>query len=352
MQYLKAKGLFFSFLAICMLAQACNSGLIGRPESALSLPQNAQPGSPTPLPTYTPTPAPMGSENNPLLLGLIAPNITPEQQEALNTLQVIFKEKLNLHFNIQVFPHYFALEEALLDGKVALSWLGPVEYILASQKKLATVSLVSMHAGVKAYGTQFFANKDSRFQSFFDPSKNISAVEAAYALSQFNGTKGCFISKKSLAGYWVPMGYLTLNNIQVQEPIFTQSSTGSLRSLYIKGVCDFAVTYSSISDPRTASTVITDLNDILNQVPVIWASPAIIPNQAFAYSQNIDLPLQIKLSAFLIQFSNTPEGREILSKAMDYEINGLFAIPDSTYDTLRSLLKVQELRLSELVNQP
>jgi hypothetical protein len=66
----------------------------------------------------------------------------------------------------------------------------------------------------------------------------------------------------------------------------------------------------------------------------------------------LELPLQTKISEFLIQFSNTTAGRQLISKAMDYEINGLFAVLDSFYDALRDLLKVQEIRLSDLLEQP
>ncbi|HSN93948.1 MAG TPA: PhnD/SsuA/transferrin family substrate-binding protein, partial [Anaerolineaceae bacterium] len=261
-------------------------------------------------------------------------------------------QSINLQFSYELYPSYFQLEEEILQGHVNFSFLGPIEYLIGSQKELLTPGLISTHAGVKSYGTQFFAHKDSNFLAFFDPTTNISNANAAAALRQFNGTKGCFISENSLAGYWVPMGYLKSANVITQEPVFTQSSAASLRSLYIQGICQFAVTYSSISDPRTASIVITDLPDLLDKVPIIWTSPAVIPNRAITYSTNLALPIQTKISEFLIQYSNTIEGRKIIGDALDYETNGLSTVPDSFYDPLRDLLKVQDLRLSDLLEQP
>ena len=347
-----AKSLCFGIVLLFLFLQACSSGSVARPEGASSNAGVKNASSPTPLPTYTPTPAPLGSLENPITLGLIASQNNQEQKLALSEFILTLKQALNLQFTYELYSNYFELEEEILNGRVNLTFLGPIEYLIGSQKELLTPGLISTHAGVKSYGTQFFAHKDSKFQTFFDPTTNISNANAASALRQFNGTKGCFISENSLAGYWVPIGYLKSANVPIQEPVFTQSSAASLRSLYIQGICQFAVTYSSISDPRTASIVITDLPDILDKVPIIWISPAVIPNRGIAFSKALELPLQTKISEYLIQYSNTVEGRELISKALDYETNGLSAVPDSFYEPLRELLNVQDLRLSDLLEQP
>lgn len=347
-----AKMLCFGVVFVFLLLQACSTGSSARPQVEGNSPANVNAFSPTPLPTYTPTPAALGSTENPITLGLIASGNNQEQKLALDQLVMKLQQDLNLQFAYGFFTGYFELEEAILNGNVGLTFLGPIEYLIGNQKDLFSAGLVSTHAGVKSYGTQFFAHKDSNFQPFFDPTTNTSNTNPATALRQFNGTKGCFISEKSLAGYWVPVGYLKSANIPIQDPVFTQSSAASLRSLYIQGVCQFAPTYSSISDPRTASIVINDLPDIMDKVPVIWASPPVIPNRAIFYSNALELPLQTKISEFLIQFSNTTEGREMISKALDYEINGLSAVPDSFYDALSNLLNVQEIRLSDLLELP
>ena len=347
-----ARLISFCIFLVLVFLQACSTGSGARPQVNVNSPANINASSPTPLPTYTPTPAALGSQENPITLGLNASWNNQEQKLALDQMVLKLQQDLNLQFTYEYFAGYFELEQAILDGYVDITFLGPIEYLIGNQKDLFTAGLVSTHAGVKSYGTQFFAHKDSKFQSFFDPTTNTSNANPATALRQFNGTKGCFISDNSLAGYWVPMGYLKSANVPIQDPVFTQSSAASLRSLYIQGICQFASTYSSISDPRTASIVINDLPDIMDKVPVIWASPPVIPNRAIFYSNALELPLQTKISEYLIQFSNTTEGRELMSKALDYEINGLSAVPDSFYDALRNLLDVQEIRLSDLLELP
>ena len=347
-----AKSLCFGIILLFLFLQACSSGSVGRPEIAGGNSGQSNSSSSTPLPTYTPIPAPLGSLENPITLGLVGSQNNQDQKMALAALAQILQESLNLQFSFELYANYFELEQEIHGGQVQIAFLGPIEYLIGSQKNLINPGLISTHAGVKAYGTQFFAHKDADFQTFFDPTTNTSNANAVTALRQFNSTKGCFISKNSLAGYWVPMGYLKSANVSVQEPVFTQSSAASLRSLYVQGICQFAVTYSSISDPRTASIVIVDLPDILNKVPIIWTSPAVIPNHAISYAKSLELPLQTKISEFLIQYSNTIEGRDMISKSLDYETSGLSAIPDSFYDSLRDLLQIQDLRLSDLLEQP
>jgi len=347
-----ARPLSGGVILLFLLLQACSAGLAARPQLTGGNSGMSAASSPTPLPTFTPTPAALGTGENPITLGLIGSWNNQDQKLALDQLVLNLQQDLNLQFAYEYYAGYFELEESILNGKVDFTFLGPIEYIIGKQKDLLAAGLVSTHAGVKSYGTQFFAHKDAKFQAFFDPTTNTSNANPANALRQFNGTKGCFISEDSLSGYWVPMGYLIGANIPIQEPVFTQSSAASLRSLYIQGVCQFAVTYSSISDPRTASNVITDLPDIMDKVPIIWASPPVIPNHAVFYSNSLALPMQAKISEHLIQFSNTVEGRDLLSKALDYEINGLSGVPDSFYDPLRALLEVQDIRLSDLLELP
>ena len=108
---------------------------------------------------------------------------------------------------------------------------------------------------------------DSDFEIYFNAGTNSSTADARAALGQLSGLRGCLTDENSLAGYWVPLGYLNLNNIPSLEPIQTYSYSASIRALYIKGVCSFAATYAISADPRTSSEVITDLPDVIEKLP-------------------------------------------------------------------------------------
>ncbi len=304
----------------------------------------------TPMPTITPTPPPLGSSANPLVIGVISPNPSQSQMTALQTLSDLLSEALAIEVTHTIFPTYLDLETELQKKLVHLVWLQPVEYLLASEKELVTAQLVANHLGITAYGIQFIGHQDSNFKLYFDVGNNQSTASAATALSQLAGLRPCLTSENSLAGYWLPLGYLEQANIQVQEPIQTYSYSASLRALYIKGVCSFSATYAISGDPRSSSEVITDLPDVMSRLPVLWVSPPIIPSLNFSISPDLPLPLINQLTDFLLQYSRTDTGKLVLTDTNQYAIEALEPIQDSAYEELRNLLSIQDVRLPNILN--
>src|SRR5690606_31009296 len=105
---------------------------------------------PTPMPTYTPTPASLGSVENPIVIGIIIQENVPGQAEALQSVLMHLTEGLSLSFTSRVFGNYVDLELALQRGEVDMAWLTAPEYLLASQKDLVSALLVTNHLGVTA----------------------------------------------------------------------------------------------------------------------------------------------------------------------------------------------------------
>lgn len=306
---------------------------------------------PTPRPTYTPTLAPTGSAENPYRMGILQPDVTEDQRTGANLLAAHLTQNLGVSFTITFFADYFQLEAALQNGNAQFAWLQPVEYILAAQKQLLTAMLVTNHLGVNAYGVQFLGHVDSNFATYFDPNTNTSTGSATQALQQFSGLRPCFTNESSLAGYWVPNGFLVQNAIRTKEPVFTFSSSASIRSLYIKGVCDFAATYADFADPRTSSEIIMDLPDALAKVPVVWTSGKIIPNMSLSALPTTDLALRNRIAEQLIQIARTEEGKQLLSAMLNYDVAGLDGILDGNFDDLRNLLRIQGTNLYSLIDQ-
>jgi len=185
--------------------------------------------------------------------------------------------------------------------------------------------------------------------SFYDVGTGKASAEAAAALAQFAGLRPCLTQTKSLAGYWLPLAYLAQNNIPTQPPILTYSYSAAMRAVYIKGICDFTATYAISSDPRTSSEVIGDLPDALQRLPIIWISPAVIPNLAFAASPSLPLPLTVQISDYLLQLGRTEDGRTLLTALNQYDIAGLEAIPDDAYTPLRQLLAAADAHLIDIL---
>jgi len=108
----------------------------------------------------------------------------------------------------QVFSSYHDLISALEGGSVQISWLPPLTYIYAYQNNAADVALVTNHFGVYQYGSQFLANSDSHFQSYFDPTHKSGYRYEAKALAQFKGLRPCWVDLQSPSGYLVPASLL------------------------------------------------------------------------------------------------------------------------------------------------
>ena len=341
--------LLITALLISILISACNSAG-GQPTLEFNATTPTPDlGLPTAMPTYTPTPAALGSPDNPIVMGVIFDSQVDGQSEALQSVIMHMNEGLSLNFEARVFANYIDLELALQRGEVDMTWLTPPEYLLASQKSLVSSLLVTTHLGVTAYGVQFIGHQDADFERFFNPATNSSNVPASEALQQFAGLRPCLTQEDSLAGYWVPLGYLTQNNLEVNRPVLTYSFSSTIRALYVKGICAYGATYALSADPRTSSEVISDLNDVIEKVPIIWLSPPIIPNLNLSVSTKMELTLQNRISEFLRNFSRETVGRSLLSQMLNYEVAQLEPLHDTSYQSLRDLLTPTNVRLADLV---
>ncbi|MGB4594816.1 MAG: PhnD/SsuA/transferrin family substrate-binding protein [Anaerolineaceae bacterium] len=344
-----------SLITFCLvgvlLLSACSSTQSRPSSEAIVSPEVSIDTLSTPMPTYTPTLPPVGSNENPYRMGIVDSMVTETQRSDADRLASQLSANMGVIFTVIFFADFLQLEEALQKGFVQFAWLQPVEYILAAQKQLLTSVLVTNHLGVTAYGVQFLGNVDSNFTSYFDSGTHTSTTSAVQALQQFSGLRPCYSSERSLSGYWVPNGLLAQNAINTKEPVFTYSSSASIRALYIKGVCDFSATYAYLADPRTSSEIITDLSDVLSKVPIIWTSGKIIPNLSLSAVPTLDLAFRNRVAEQLIQTVRTDEGKQMFSSLLDYDVVGMDGILDGTYDDLRGLLRSQGVNLYSLIGQ-
>ncbi|NLB71485.1 MAG: phosphate/phosphite/phosphonate ABC transporter substrate-binding protein [Chloroflexi bacterium] len=347
---LKTRFLVYGGLLLCLILLGSCSGFLNQQPTLDFNPVTltAEPLPLTPLPTYTPTTVPIGSEGNPLVMGIIIDEFVAGQNEAVQSVMMHMSEGLGLEVVARPFGNYVDLELALQRSEVQLAWLTAPEYLLASQKNLASSLLVTNHLGVTAYGIQFLGHNDGELESHFDAATNTSPSTAGQALAQLAGLRPCLTEEDSLAGYWVPLGYLNQNSISYLRPVLTFSFSASMRALYIKGVCAYTSTYAISADPRTSSEVIHDLPDVIETLPILWISPAIIPNINLSVSPQIDLTLQNQLSEYLRNFSREDIGKALLSQMLDYEVAQLEPIHDTSYQVLRDLLSTTDVRLVDL----
>jgi phosphonate transport system substrate-binding protein len=336
------------FLLAGLLLSACNTDQQpnGRtPTPTLTL-------TPTFPPTLTPTPHPLGSTENPFVVGLVSPEEDPQIAAAAVELARQLSDQSGVAVTGRVLTSHAALLQAMGEGSIHITWLPPMTYVYASQRGLAEAALLTNHFGVYQYGAQFLANTERGFQPYFDPISGLNSADAMTALQQFDGLRPCWVEPLSVSGYIVPAGLMAANNYQTQTPVFIQSQTAVIRALYIRGICDFGATFAISGDPRTASAVQVDLPDVMNRILVIWRSDAVIPNLNISYLAGLSEGNRLTLNNAFLEIASSQDGLALLElSAGNYEIAELRAIDDSLYNPLRVLIQAANINPLEMIGR-
>lgn len=334
------------FLIVAVLSSGC---LSATPEIT---PGPLQTATPTPLPTATPSPLPPGQGSRPFVIGLVRNNPQFDLESAGASLAARLGKLTNMRIVHRTFAAHQELLTAMAGDEVHLAFLPPLTYLYASSRAIAEVAYLSNHFGIYAYGTQYVSNAQNGYAVYFDPNSGLNSAPAAIALVQFSNNRPCWVDPGSAAGYIVPAGILLENQIHIADPSFSQSHAAVIRSLYVKGVCDFGAVFAYSGDPRTSSTVLNDLPDALERIPVIWRSDAVIPNLNISFRKNLDTATKEAVGASLESLANEDDGRQILSAAAEgYSIDALKRVEDSEYDALRKYARLLKIDLSTMIGK-
>lgn len=330
-----------------LLASGCGTGDRGTPTHTPTLTATA-----TFPPTLTPTPEPLGSSENPFVIGLVSETEDPQIAAAAAELARQIGGLAGVSVSGRVFRSYADLLESMSQNEVHVTWMPPLTYLYARQRGIADVVLLTNHFGVYQYGTQFLANVESNFVPYFDPISGLSSADAATALEQFRELRPCWVEPQSPSGYILPAGMLQIQGIPLQPGVLAQTHSAVVRALYIKGICDFGATWAISGDPRTASNVIGDLPDVMNRVLIIWRSDALIPNLNLSVHAGLSEGDRHLLTSAFIELSNTVEGRALMTlSAGNYQIDAVRAVNDEVYNPLREAAGALELDLSESIGK-
>lgn len=343
----KQRRLSFLFLLLAALLTACGdvfSKTATSPSATVT---------PTIEITSTPTLPPPGSEDNPLRLGFVVESGTNRSNDLSRqeTGQQL-SELTGLSIHVQQYADPRDMLKALEDGKVDIVWLQPLTYIYAREQQLVRLGLLTNHFGTYYYGAQFIANVESGFISYFDPTVNVSTANAQTALAQLDGRRPCWVEPGSISGYVLPVGILEQLAIEVQSGVLAQTHTAVVRSLYIKGICDFGVTFSIFGDPRTSSQITTDLPDAPARVVILWQTNPDIPNLNLSYSIAVSEAHIKQINAALMDIVNTSEGKRLLTQALDdYDVQDFQVVDDSVYDPLRAAIRWSGTDVSQWIGR-
>jgi phosphonate transport system substrate-binding protein len=292
----------------------------------------------------TPAPPALGTAENPIIMGMAPSGTSQELQAGGEAVAAKLSEMTGYTIKITVPNSYAALIEAMGSGNAHIGWLPPLAYMLAKQKNAAEVGLAAIRFGSDHYGTQFIANVDSGFTTYFDQEKNENTADGPTALAQLAGKKPCWVDPLSASGYVIPYGYFTKNKIELGEPVFAGGHPQIVSAIYAGGTCDFGATFI---DARTASQF-KDVADMMEKVVVIWRTDPIIPNDNVSYATSLPADMRQKITDALVELSGSEDGRALL-KTGGYEVESLKVVDDTFYDDFRVYLQSTGLDITKLV---
>ncbi len=344
---------FFLFLAILVLT-ACSPNLVEPLPTETPTPDEAHitpTSTPTPRPSPTPTLPPLGSLGNPITIGFILSTDQSNSDPAIALVDLLSTET-GYVFDTLLYPDFGSLSTAIVNGDVHLFWLKPLEYVFLNDQGVAEVMLMTNHQGVFAYGIQFLANVNSGFLPSFDADGNPTFDNPIEILQQFSGTRPCYLDPQSIPGYFVPKGLLADASTPTLDPVFVFSYNAIIRALYIRGICDFGVTFAYTGDPLTSSDILANLPDAKDQIRVIWLSDNFIPNINLSASPSLPVFMRFRIEEALIRIADEPHGLNLISSALVYDVEALRSIEDHFYNAFRAILAPLELDLQPIVIPP
>lgn len=283
------------------------------------------------FPPPTPTSAPVGTIENPLVVALPPGSSSDEVRiEAGKAFAEQLSEVTGYTFVAVAPDSYAKLVEAMGQGNAHVAVLSAYAYALAYREGHANAAFARVESDEKTYGAQFIARADAGFESYFNALRGDNTADAATALSQFSDKKPCWPDEVSLSGYAIPSGILAQNNIPLREAAILQGQPTVVRAVYVGGICDFGATYI---DARTFPTILDEYPDVLEKVQVIWRVPPIIPYEVLAIARNLPPDVSQAIRDALFRITGMQAGRQVLGQA--YGIEEWERITDAFYDDFR-----------------
>jgi phosphonate transport system substrate-binding protein len=298
-------------------------------------------------PRPTPTSAPAGTIENPLVVALLPGSVSDTTRvEAGKAFAEQLSEVTGYTFVVVAPESYAKLVQAMGKGNVHVAVLSPYAYGLAYKLGFASAAFARVSSGEKAYGAQFIARTDAGFRPYFNAYTGENLEEAGIALAQFRDKRPCWPDEVSPSGYVIPAGILAHNDIPLQTPAILQGQPTVVRAVYVGGICDFGATYI---DARAFPTVLDEYPDVLEDVEIIWRVPAVIPYEILALSQNLPPQIDLAIRDALFRITGMQAGRQVLGQA--YGIEQWERITDAFYEEFRLYLDASGVDLENLIDQ-
>ncbi len=267
----------------------------------------------------------LGSAERPIRL-LLTPS-TDAQAIIQNgeLLAAFLTERTGLHVRVSVPNYYITVVEAFGTERADVAIMNTFSYLLAHAKYGANAVLrVVRRHGEQSYRGEIIVRADRGIDS----------------LHQLNGKTIAYVDPSSTSGCIYPKEMLREHNVTVREEMFAHGHTQVVMKVYQGDVDAGAVFYSppdTITGERLDARVkiATQYPDVFDKVKVVALTNP-IPNDPVVMRAGLPESIRTKLIKALLEFQQTPEGKDALMTIASVE--GFVVSSDSDYHAVRSLV--------------
>ena len=273
--------------------------------------------------------AALGTEENPIIWSFVPSGEMERVTSGAQAVADLLQEKTGLFFKTNVATEYAGVIEALASkpAEAHMASLATFAYVMAADKGVADVSLVSVRYGSPTYNGQIIARTDSGIKGVADLAGKTFARP----------------DPLSTSGWIIPM--LTMRAAGVNpdtdlKGIVDAGSHDAVVAAVLHGDVDAGACFV---DARTA---IEKTNpEVMDEVSVI-AVTTDIPNDGVQFIPGFDPEMREKIVVALLEIAQTDEGKSALKTA--YNWNALERHDDSFYDPFRQVLQASGLKVEDL----
>ncbi len=262
----------------------------------------------------------LGTEENPIVWSFVPSGEMERVSAGAQQVADLLHARTGYFFKTNVATEYVGVIEAMSTDppKAHMASLATFAIIMATDRGVADVALVSLRRGSPSYNGQIVVRANSGIKSLADLKGKVFARVAAVS------TSGWIIPDILLRAAGV-------NPDRDLKQILDAGSHDAVVTAVYNGQADAGGCYV---DARTR--VQSQFPDIMEKVAVLMVSLD-IPNDGVQFSPSVPKEMRDKIVQALLEIAQSEEGKKALSVA--YQWDGLIAADNTFYDPFRQILQ-------------
>ncbi|WKA58397.1 phosphate/phosphite/phosphonate ABC transporter substrate-binding protein [Planococcus shenhongbingii] len=201
------------------------------------------------------------AEQDTFTIGVIPAQTEGAMQGAMDKLQTILSDELGREVEIEVYPDYNGVVEAMNYDQIDMSYLGPLTFVIAQENSGAKAIITQLVDGEPFYHSYIITHKDNPWTSIEDMLKDSKEVD--FAFGDPNSTSGSLIPSIELQDRGV---YKSEDDHQFNSVRYTGSHDATALAVQNKQVHAGAID-SAIYNQLVEAGKIDD-----SQLKIIWES--------------------------------------------------------------------------------